>query len=425
MRLSFRPWPAAVGAMYLMTLAAPGSAQYDEPRTSWVLELSGRLSAENRFFPRAGISDAQQSRATGAVAEPTLYVENPTGQGFVLTAFFRYDDADPRRTHFDFREAYLLLFGDVGDSGGWEARFGMGQVFWGVTESHHLVDVVNQVDFVEHPSGDAKLGQPMAHFTWFGQWGTLEVVALPVHRTRTFPGPRGRLRLPAVVRYDHVAYETSPTLWARDLATRYSHSVGAVDVGITFFRGTNREPFLQAIDIPNAEPVLLQHYERIRQLGLEAQWTLASWLFKAEAIGRADARDLLGLEQDYVAAVLGAEYTFYATAASANIALLGEWSYDSRGDAATPGRSPNVLQNDVFLGARLAFDDVQSTEVTASMVADARRSTRALAFEFRRRVTNRWSVRAEAVALLSVDEHEFHYPMRRDSFVDMSVSYSF
>ena len=417
-------WRVAFGAMCLMTWAIPSTAQHDGP-SSVTVELAGRLSAESRLFPLASALHGQRSRATGGIAEPSLYVESATGRRFVLTGFFRYDDADPHRTHFDVREAYLLLFGDVGDAGGWEARVGVGQVFWGVAESHRLVDVVNQVDFVEHPTGDAKLGQPMAHLTWFGQWGVLEAVALPTHRARTFPGPRGRLRLPAVVVQERVEYDEARPIPLRDVATRFARTFGAVDVGASFFRGTNREPLLHPVEMIDGQPALLQHYEQIRQLGLDVQWTLASWLLKAELIGRADARNLLGLEEDYVAAVLGGEYTFHASAMSANMNLLAEWSYDSRGDAATPGRSPNVLQNDVFVGTRLAFDDIHSTEITASVVADARKSTRALAFEFGRRITNEWSIRAEAVALLSVDEAEFHYPMRRDSFIDMSLSYHF
>ena len=91
---------------------------------------------------------------------PELYLEDAAGRSLTFAPFFRYDNTDSRRTHADLREAYLLLFGEIGE-GEWELRVGVDQVFWGVTESQHLVDIVNQVDFVEHPAGEAKLGQPM------------------------------------------------------------------------------------------------------------------------------------------------------------------------------------------------------------------------------------------------------------------------
>ena len=420
---------ATLGAVWITASIVTVEAQAgaDEDEAPLTIELSGRLNAESRMFPAAGAFSGQGSLASGFVAEPTLYLESAGGRSFTLSPFLRYDHSDPHRTHFDLREAYLLLFGDAGD-GGWEMRLGVGQVFWGVTESQRLVDVVNQVDFVEHPNGEAKLGQPMVHVTWFGNWGTIEVLGMSYHRARTFPGRRGRLRLPVVVDHERVEYESSAGEWHLDFASRYSHSLGPLDLGASVFDGTSREPFLflRPGGGTGGAPALVQYYGQIRQFGLDAQLTVGSWLFKTEAIRRAGARNLLGREQDYVAAVFGGEYTFYSVAgAGADLSLLGEWNYDGRGPNATPSRSPNTLENDIFFATRLAFNDVQSTELTASVLADASRATRALAFEFARRLSNEWSLRAEAVALLSVDEADLHYEMRHDSFIDMSLTFNF
>ena len=417
--------PAVLGACMTGSAATAAAQVGDEADAPLTVELSGRLGMESRAFPAAAALPDQRSLASGLVAEPSLYLEGAGGRSFTLAPFFRYDHSDPRRTHLDLREAYLLLFGDAGD-GGWEARLGVGQVFWGVTESHRLVDVVNQVDFVEHPNGEAKLGQPMAHVTWFGDWGTLEALGMSYHRARTFPGRRGRLRLPLVVDDARIEYESPAGRWRPDVASRYSRSAGPVDLGVSVFDGTSREPFLRPADGGDGELVLIQHYEHVRQFGLDTQVTVGSWLLKGEAIHRTGALNLIGLEQEYFATVLGGEYAFYAVAGSGvDVTLLGEWSYDSRGPTATPSRSPNTLENDIFLAARLAFNDVQSTELTTSVLADAGRATRALALEFGRRISNAWSLRAEAVALLRVDELDLHYEMRRDSFIDMSVVYSF
>ena len=71
------------------------------------------------------------------------------------------------------------------------------------------------------------------------------------------------------------------------------------------------------------------------------------------------------------------------------------------------------------------FNDVQSTEVVAGVLADAGRATRSLAVEFNRRITDQWLLHMEMIALLSVDEADLHYEMRRDSFLDLSLTYSF
>ena len=203
--------PATLGVVWILgavvTLdAQAGTENTDETEEPVVVELSGRLSAEGRWFPEAGAFAGQRSLASGFVAEPRLYLEDAGGSSLTVAPFFRYDHSDPRRTHFDLHEAYLLLFGEIGDSG-WELRLGVDQVFWGVTESQHLVDIVNQVDFVEHPGGKAKLGQPMVHATWFGDWGAFELFGMPYHRARTFQGREGRLRLPFVVDDEGIQYE--------------------------------------------------------------------------------------------------------------------------------------------------------------------------------------------------------------------------
>ena len=412
-------------AIWLAASVVAADVRADEADPPLHVELFGRLSAESRVFPAAAAFPGQRSAASGFTAEPTLHVENGESWSFTLVPFLRYDRSDPRRTHFDVREAQLLLFGDV-NAGGWEVRLGAGQVFWGVAESQRLVDIVNQVDLVEHPNGQAKLGQPMAHVTWFGNWGAWEVVAMSFHRSRTFAGDHGRLRPPLAVDHEHVQYESAAERLGLDVASRYSQSLGPLDLGVSVFDGTSREPFLQPAVDDAGEPTLLQYYGQIRQLGLDVQLTVGSWLLKTEAIGRRGAPNLVGVEQDYVAATVGGEYTFYTVAdSSVDVTLLGEWSYDSRGASATFNRSPNVLENDVFFATRLAFNDIQSTEFTTSILADAKRATRALALAFDRRISSDWSLHAEAVALLSVDEADLLHDMRHDSFIDMSLVYSF
>ncbi|MCY4352065.1 MAG: hypothetical protein OXC45_03045, partial [Gemmatimonadetes bacterium] len=276
-------------------------------------DFSGRVNVESRWFPKAGAFPGQGSHAIGFFVEPKLYLADARGRSFTLSSFFRYDNADSRRTHVDLREAYFLLFGEIGD-GEWELRVGIDQVFWGVTESQHLVDIINQIDLVEHPNGETKLGQPMVNITYSSDWGIVEFFVLPYHRARTFPGSSGRLRLPLVVEDEQVEYESEAHL---DFAARYSQSFGVVDVGLSVFNGTSREPFLFPGMDSSGVPILFQHYSQIRQFGMDVQLTVGSWLFKLEAIQRAGARNLLGMEEDYVASVFGGEYTFYSVFDSA------------------------------------------------------------------------------------------------------------
>ena len=52
--------------------------------------------------------------------------------------------------------------------------YGVRRVFWGVAESNHLVDVINQTDAIENPDQEDKLGQPMLNLAY------VEYFCLPV-----------------------------------------------------------------------------------------------------------------------------------------------------------------------------------------------------------------------------------------------------
>ena len=70
------------------------------------------------------------------------------------------------------------------------------QGVWGVTETNHRVDIINQTDFTEGFDGEEKLGQPMIKISFERPWGLLDVYALLGFRERNFSGTKGRLRLP-------------------------------------------------------------------------------------------------------------------------------------------------------------------------------------------------------------------------------------
>ena len=312
------------------------------------------------------------------------------------------------------------MFGEAGD-GEWELRLGVDRVFWGVTESQHLVDIINQTDLVEHPNKESKLGQPMAHLTWSAEWGILEFFALTYHRARTYPGLHGRLRSAIVIDDEHVTYESAAKEWRVDLAARYSHSFGPFDLGLSVFDGTSREPFVTPHFDERGALSLRQRYEPIFQVSVDAQLTLEAWLLKLEALHREGARNLLGMEEGYAAFVIGGEYTFNAVFGSAaDLGLLAEWNYDERRE-----RSNSEFQNDLFFAVRLGLNDAQSTEIIAGVLADADHSTRTMSFELRRRISDQWSMKLESIVFMDVGEEDIIYDTRRDSFVALNVTYNF
>ena len=83
-----------------------------------------------------------------------------------IVGFARADSQDDERSHADLREAYWGY-----ESDDWDVIIGVNKVFWGVTESRHLVDVINQTDLVEDIDQEDKLGQPMINIATQRNWG--------------------------------------------------------------------------------------------------------------------------------------------------------------------------------------------------------------------------------------------------------------
>ncbi len=393
------------------------------------VELSGRFSIESRLYPDSAQHSGQRSHASGFTAKPELYAEDEEGRSITVSPFFRYDSADPRRTHADLREAFLLLYGEAGD-GEWELRLGVDRVAWGVAEVRNIVDIVNQTDLVEHPDEKTKLGQPMAHGTWSADWGALELFLLPWHRERTYPGRAGRLRSEFVVDNDRATYDSAAEERHMDWAVRYSGSFGLVDLGLSYFDGQSREPVLRPVVLGNAGNFVLQpHYEKIRQFGLDAQLTTGPWLFKLEAIRRLGASNrpapengFQGEEDDFGAWILGGEHTLYSVFdTEAEITLLAEWHWDGRG----PERATNAFENDLFLAVRLALNDVEGTEFTLSVAEDLDHAGRVFGIEAKTRLNDNWSFELEGTAFHGVGwRGDALYDVRRDTYIGLNLVYN-
>ncbi len=212
-------------------------------------EFDVSATLEGRYFIDEPLREEQDnsSASFSLSVEPEYYLEwerNGLQQSFTLAGFARLDQTDDERSHMDIREAYWHQVGET-----IELRVGVRRVFWGVTESAHLVDIINQTDAVENLDGEDKLGQPMFNLAWVTDFGTVDFFFLPYFRERTFPGPKGRLRPFLPVDTDNPIYEDGAKERHNDFAVRWVNSISGWDIGLSYFNGTAREPrLLFAVD---------------------------------------------------------------------------------------------------------------------------------------------------------------------------------
>ncbi len=100
-------------------------------------------------------------------------------------------------------------------------------------------------------------------------------------------------------------------------------------------------------------------------------------------------------------------------------------NHAQRQDERTWRRSTNKFQNDLFFAMRLMMNDTVDTEMIAGVVVDLDHTTRNVVVEWKRRLSDRWSLKFEAVAVINTDEQDILYATRRDSFVAMNATYNF
>ena len=366
------------------------------------VDLQSRIFIDDALWPG---QDSQSGQLSIAATADIRWRNAARNQRASFIPYFRWDEADSERSLIDLHEAYWALEADS-----FELLVGANTVFWGVTETAHLVDIVNQTDGAADIDGEDKLGQPMVNLEAQRDWGLVSLYVLPYFRERTFAGVDGRLRAPLAVDTDHPVYESSRGQNHVDVALRYSHYVGDVDIGLSVFSGTSREPRL----MPGVDGTsLLPHYDQIDQFGVDLQYTRDAWLWKLEAI----VRD--GFSETFAAAVGGFEYTFYqARKSSADVGLLLEIQYDGRNEL----EPITVADNDVFIGARLALNDIQDTAVLVGVGYDFDTSETYFNVEADRRIGDNLVLEVRARVFSGATPQNATYALSRDDYIQLQLS---
>jgi hypothetical protein len=374
-------------------------------------EISGHLGVENLTFTQNSLDNRQHNNYVSGVIEPELYHEWDAGnQSFAFVPYFRYSQHDSRRTHFDIRELTWVKVAET-----WELRVGIRKLFWGVTESQHLINIINQTDLVENTDTEDKLGQPMINLALINDWGTLDLFLLTGFRERTFPGVEGRIRASPPIDIDNARFEKKGIERHLAYAVRWSHTIGDWDLGFSHFYGTNRDPLFLPETDKFGNQRLLPYYEMINQTGLDLQVTKGSWLWKLEAIFRSSKTD------DYFASTAGFEYTFFDVYETGlDIGILGEYLYDSRGQ-----NFQTLFEDDFLVAMRIAFNDVQSTELLAGIIFDRTSSAKFYNIEASRRFGDSWKLDMEARFFSGIPKADPAHFLRDDDHIRLEVSYHF
>ena len=372
-------------------LAAPVQAEWNH-----------EIELEFRYFLNEPLFEEQGRNATTIIYRP-VWSAVVGDSLFDFRGIVRYDENDEERNLIDITElSWSYAYQN------WELKLGISKVFWGVAETQHLVDIINQTDLVDDIDTETKLGQPLISLSRITNVGVFDFFVLPFFRERTFAGPSGRLRTQPFVNTDLAVFESDDEENHIDYAARWSHNIGIFDIGLSYFNGTGRDP---VFTLAEDDTALIPNYVQIEQFGIDAQATSGAWLWKLEAIDRSAAE--IFQTENFQAAIAGLEYTFFDLA-GADIGIVIEHSFDSRGEQA--------FNDDLtFVGARLALNDEQSTDLLIGCSTDGRLCS----IEGSRRIGESFKLSVRGNTFSNIDETSFLAAQREDDFLQFSLAYFF
>jgi hypothetical protein len=264
------------------------------------------------------------------------------------------------------------------------------------------VDIVNQSDFLEGRAAGNKLGQPMVHFVYTSNSTIIEIAGTTYSRPLQFPGLRGRLQ-PGMLQ-GQSTYEIKNAQYKPDVAIRLSKNYENTDFALSHYHGTNRLPIFNFNN-----NTFTTVYEEIDQTGAEWQWLTDAFIWKGEFI------HVVSQRKSIQAFTIGGEYNL-AFRAGAELKWMLEYTYDERGKEQISG-----INNDLFAGLNLNFNDRQSTNLLLSGFYDFDFGTTIFQTRAERRVGEVWKIAVTYLNISNTTAGDFYYLIRNDSFFEISL----
>ena len=384
-------------------LLAVYSAEFD-----W--EINSETGIEIKEFHKIEAYPNQQNTYSSFI-KSEIFFDFKNDFEFLIEPYLRYDRHDKNRSLFDFKENNLTYYyNDI------QLKAGISEVFWGITESKNLVDIINIKDVTD---GDqkAKLGQSLLVYSNYSEkFGSLDFYYLPFFKNSSQIGETGRLRLSKPIENYNIVYEGGAGSKVPSWALKWEYSLGVLDFSLQGFRGNSRE----SSTIPKLENSQLKYYqgyERISQIGTYLQVISGPIIYKLEAIKRNGQKNAKNIRENFYSYTLGLEYLINNLFENKwDLISFIEYHNDDRNNDST-----DVFQNDLFLATRLNFNNIDGTEILTSITLDTDGGGNTSTLELSSRITDNIRVTGSYNSYWSLNNKDILHSFRRDNYFSINI----
>ena len=374
------------------------------------LEINSESENEVRLFHKDE-AYKNQKNTYSTTLKTELFVDFQKNLNLVVEPIYRYDLYDKNRSQLDLAQGYLIHYKDK-----FEIKLGISKVFWGITESKNLVDIINMHDLT-NGKPKTKLGQPMVNYSIISdKYGYFDYYYMPLFIKSSEIGSKGRLRLPLPKERDDNYLEGGVGKKQPSWAFKWEKNYNYYDFSVQFFRGNGRiSSTISKIDSNGLK--YYSGYERITQLGTFIQRTYGPLILKFEGIRRNGQRNAKSIRKNYFSSVFGLEYVITRAFNKVwDFNMYIEYSNDERNND-----SNDYLQNDLFSGAKIYFNDTSGTELTLSKTTDMDGGGNTGLIDISTRLTDDTRLTLEYNAYWAVNLKDSLYSFRRDNYFGFNL----
>ena len=375
--------------------------------------FKGEVQGRYNDYAKAPLFSEQSDRLRQYSLATTLDYNSQISRNADINAslFGRYHPEADKSWRGDVRELKLSYY-----ASSLEVSGGMLMERWGVLEAFSPVDILNPRDRIEDFQGDIKQGIPGGKLSWLLDSGRVDAWLLPYSREERLAEGKDRFRTSTFAFSDAEFEEGQHALSS---AVRISQMSESVEFAVSYYNGHARSPYFT----PNLDGVgtvitLQPNYAQIEQTGFELLWVKGQILMKLESIYRSIGDD------DFMGLGIGLEREFPRIGSGKNaLTLYGEYYYDGRKSASSTSLTP--FQNDMFLGLRLARNNLNSTEYELRFTHDLDYESTFWDLRAKTRIKQQWYIEASLYKFVHVDNDPALTSFASDSRLEVNVILGF
>lgn len=302
--------------------------------------------------------------------------------------------------------------------------------FWGALEARNIVDGFNLQDMRNDPFETDKIGVWNAQYSHYTESGELSIIVKFAEEDQKMAAfPYAYYFLPGFVDYDE-SLQSEKSRYRPSLYLTYSGSTDTeygLDYAIILQNGYDSQRYFSSDGPLTGTPVSFeQHAYLVNKVSTYETLVVGDTLLKLEAL-YADVIDDPNIS-DYIHLGAGIEHTLTQIIGEADLGLIAEYYYY---ETLESGKYTDLelfesFQDDLFLGGRYTFNDIDDASIIGGVVLDLEYDEQSYYVEYETRIADTFKVHLDYRYIEpSKDTLTAFHLLQRHQRIGLNIEYYF